>query len=165
VELAGLDELFGLLGPPKPDFDTYALIPLKEWTTVFNNSYLGTDLGMIPSLAARKLGCRALRVVAKLERQDAYPATILELYDPSSTDPLKCRRAIAAADDGGVWRFIQYGEPLAFEEVDAYSRRRIRDRLTPEMLRRYLLALGVPPVSPENMGLSGTTLLKKSSHQ
>jgi hypothetical protein len=47
-------------------------------------------------------------------------------------------------NDGGRWDFSAEGNPLPFEAMAAYGRRRIRDRFTAEMLYDYLEALGVP---------------------
>jgi hypothetical protein len=125
----------------------YLLLPLDGWTAMLNDASLGTDLGVLPSLAARRLGCRAMRAVAARPGQHGtgYPATILEVYDPAATGhPLRARRTISAADDGGTWRFDQSGEPFPFEDEQAYTRPLIGDRFTPELLERYLEQLGIP---------------------
>lgn len=140
--LASLVELLRPLGP----VNRYLLVPVDGWTAVLNNAPLGTDLGMLPSLAARRLGLRAVRAVAAEGGDYRYPATILEVYEPGATDnPLRNRRSIFAANDGGTWRFGESGHRFDFEEADIYERRRVRDRFTPEMLGRYLAELGVPP--------------------
>lgn len=54
-------------------------------------------------------------------------------------------RYLQLSDSGGRWVFHQEGEPLAFEDVAAYERRRIRDRFTSEMLEQYCAALGLRP--------------------
>ena len=117
------------------------VLGVAGWSFVLNNSPLGTDLGMIPSLCARQLGRVALRLTS---HQRTYPATILEMYGPEGDEPLRCRRVISAANDGGRWRFDNYGVPFSFEDVAAYRAKRIRDRFTPELLRLYVCQLGVP---------------------
>lgn len=52
------------------------------------------------------------------------------------------RRFIRAFRDDSKWDFFEKGEPLPFEDLNQYRKRRIRDRLTPEMAREYCLALG-----------------------
>ncbi len=54
-------------------------------------------------------------------------------------------RALAASNDGGRWVFDQEGEPFAFEQVEQYQARRVRDRFTFEMLKDYLRHLGLSP--------------------
>ena len=52
-------------------------------------------------------------------------------------------RVIAAVLDGDRWVFDQSGEIQDFEDVANYTKRRIRDRFTVEMLDRYCRVLGV----------------------
>jgi len=54
-------------------------------------------------------------------------------------------RALGASNDGGRWVFDQSGEPFAFEQVERYQERRVRDRFTFEMLKDYLRHLGLSP--------------------
>ena len=75
---ASLDELCELLRPlAATGVDRYLFIPLEEWTAVLNNAILGTDLGMIQSIAARDGMCLAIRAVAGRERPDAFAAPFL----------------------------------------------------------------------------------------
>lgn len=114
----------------------------------FDNNYRGTDPSGV-SVLSQKVGCRALRVTAvehtlkKVgDRQwiGKYGGMILQVFDAG-----KSRRTISAMNDGGRWDFYQKGEPFEFEELDAYQNRRIKDRFTFEMMRRYLGELGVCP--------------------
>jgi hypothetical protein len=68
---------------------------------------------------------------------------MFELYGPRQTEFLNYIRSVAAANDGGRWRFEAAGEEQTFEEIGAYSTRAIPDRFTVEMLDRYLGALGI----------------------
>jgi hypothetical protein len=138
-----LAEVVAHLAPQAP-LSRYALLPVGDWTVLLNDGPNGTDLGVLPMHAARDLGCSAVRAVAILRKPDRFPATIMEVYEPTAPAPLRCRRSIYAADDGGRWTFGEFGERFAFEEEDAYARRRVRDRFTPDMLERYLRALSVP---------------------
>lgn len=52
------------------------------------------------------------------------------------------RRFIRAFRDDTKWDFHEQGEPLPFEDLSQYRKHRIRDRLTPEIVRGYCLALG-----------------------
>jgi hypothetical protein len=122
----------------------HLLLAVDGWTALLNDSPLGTDLGVLPSRAARTVTCRAIRAVAAREADGRYGATILEVYEPGVPDALGARRTIFAANDGGTWRFGEHGEPFAFEDVHAYGRPRIAERFTGAMLERYLVELGVP---------------------
>lgn len=138
-------EALGAFLDPRGPKSRYVLLPWGGWTVMLTDGPLGTDPGLFPSRAASRYGCTAIRATAAEPSPDRFGAVILEVFDPSSTDGLaRCRRAIAAADDGGRWVFIDEGTPFDFEDLSAYGRRRIRDRFTPAMLRGYLHELGVP---------------------
>lgn len=99
---------------------------------------------MVPSLAARELGSRALRTVCVDDGDGEFPARITELFEPDGTGPLLAPRSIVATNDGGEWVFETAGEPLTFEDSARYARRRKSDRFTPDMLYEYLHQLEVP---------------------
>lgn len=140
---ANLAQAADALKPSVPWTRT-GLIPIDGWTLMLTNGPTGTDVGMTPSLAARQLGCVALRATCVEDREGGYPARILEVFGPSGEPPLRAVRSIAAANDGGRWVFETWGEPYGFEELEAYARRLKRERFTGQMLQRYLIALGVP---------------------
>jgi hypothetical protein len=52
---------------------------------------------------------------------------------------------VAAVEDEGRWEWVATGTAQPFEDVAAYRRRRVRDRLTPDMLASYGEALGLRP--------------------
>lgn len=143
VAPASLEDLCGLL-VPGDQLRRHALLRLGDWTAVLTDGPTGTDLGMIPSLVARELKSIAIRATLVDASSERFPAVILEVFDPLADDSLGCRRSIAAANDGGRWIFEQSGSPFDFEPVNEYSRGRVRDRFTPEMLIDYLRWLGVP---------------------
>ena len=47
------------------------------------------------------------------------------------------------------WVWDDGGEPFVWEEVEAYKEKRIRDRLTPEMVERYCAHLGIDLFDPD----------------
>jgi hypothetical protein len=121
------------------------LLPAGAWTAVLTNGPLGTDLGGLPVLIARAFNTKTIRAVA------SNGATILEVYVGTK------ERNVYAADDGGRWKFGQFGDPLPFEDVSAYSRHRVKDRFTHDMLHSYLTALDVPP--SDEIDLSRATVV------
>jgi hypothetical protein len=142
--------------------DRYLLVPIAEdWTAALNNAKLGTDLGMIPSLAARKLDCLAIRATAIPDGRESFGATILEVYEPTAEPPLRCRRTISAANDGGRWQFDQFGRPFRFEDTTAYARKRIRDRFPKELLYKYLGHLEVPPITTSLFVARAATMVER----
>lgn len=131
------------LSPATP-LSRYALIPIGSWTVLLNNGPQGTDVGLLPSQAARELGCRAVRAVCVEDSEAAYPARILEIFGPDGMEPLRLLRSIVVANDGGEWVFETTGEPLEFERVDQYVGRRKTDRFTSALVHEYLRQLHVP---------------------
>ena len=59
------------------------------------------------------------------------------------SDPLRDVRTVNAVNDGGQWVFHEFGDIQPFEETDKYSTKRVKDRFTFDMLKRYLIHLGI----------------------
>lgn len=129
---------------PSVPLSRYAAIPAGSWTLILSNGPQGADVGLLPSQAARELGCRAVRAVCVEDDEPGYPARVLEVFGPGGAPPLSSLRSIVAANDGGRWVFETSGEPFAFERIEEYTRRRKADRFTCELLHEYLRALQVP---------------------
>jgi hypothetical protein len=142
ADVASMDEAVALI-PPGPDVNRYLCVPVGQWTALLSNGPLGTDVGVLPSYAARELGCRAMRVV-NVDDTATYPARVLEVYGPEGAPPLSMERSIAAANDGGRWVFETSGQAYPFEDESAYARRAKASRFTTDMVYDYLRALGVP---------------------
>jgi hypothetical protein len=79
----------------------------------------------------------------------------LALYD----NGVLVRAIYAGRGDDLRWTFDEAGERLPFEETERYERRRVRDRLTLDMLARYLEAwagirvLDAGYYAPQNWGV------------
>ncbi len=54
----------------------------------------------------------------------------------------ECVRVVYAMRDTNRWEFFQNGTPMPFEDVSLYSARLKRNRVTPEIISRYLLKIG-----------------------
>jgi hypothetical protein len=137
-----LDDAVIDLAPAVP-LSRYACINLENWALAFNNGPGGSDVGVLPSQAARDLNCQAVRAVC-VGDDSGYPARILEVYGPTGEPPLAIERSIAAANDGGRWIFEVSGQPFAFEDLGEYQKRVKSQRFTCDMLHEYLRHLGVP---------------------
>jgi hypothetical protein len=129
---------------PAPILSRYACVAIDSWTLVLNNTPNGTDVGVLPSHAARELKCRAIRAVRVDDDEPGFPARILEVFGADGEPPLALERSIVAAEDGDRWVFETSGKAFAFEDGEAYRRRTKASRFTGEMLHSYLLALDVP---------------------
>jgi len=140
--LASLKEAVTFL-TPGGDVTRYVCVPVGRWTALISNGPLGTDVGVLPSYAARELGRRAIRVVS-VDDTATYPARVLEVYGPGGEPPLALERSIVAANDGGQWVFETSGSAYPFEDQVAYSNRVKARRFTTDMVLAYLRELGVP---------------------
>jgi hypothetical protein len=143
LHASSADEIAALIRPGGPLTRRIA-VPFGAWTMMVTDGPNGTDLGMLPSLAARELRCTAVRAVCVVDGSEIYPARILEVFGPEGKPPLLSIRSIAAANDGGSWIFETNGEPLPFEDHQAYDAKRKSERFSPDLLLSYLAALGVP---------------------
>ncbi len=72
---------------------------------------------------------------------DMYPAVSF-FADGGIGGKWKHRGVQSAVSDDGRWIFVDVGEPLPFEALGRYSRKRIRDRLDRETVLGYLKQLG-----------------------
>lgn len=128
-----------------------------EWTAFFDNLVSGTDTFPVLPHLTEDLHCVGVRasIVPDVGREgdageNRYGGTVLEIMDPDrGKPPLRYRRTIAAVNDGGRWTFDLSGEPEPFEELSHYTGRHLRDRFTPELLDRYLRALGIRAFDPD----------------
>lgn len=143
-----------------PVFGRYLIIPIEGWSILLTDGPLGTDVGVLPMYAARELGVRAIRAVCSYGY--VHPSVILEVYDPGSEQGSFVRRLVQATSDTGRWSFREDGDPFSFEDEKSYSRRRVRDRFTPEMLERYLTGLGVPMLATAEEPIEGAVLVTAS---
>jgi hypothetical protein len=122
------------------------------WTAVFDNSRGGGD--PLPAVAMIS-GDEVRYVMATHIPADQFslPATQFHLLGPGGDGGFPYIRTIDAGRfDSGRWEFLVDGEVQPFEEVEAYSKRLIRDRLTRSMLLRYLAALGIDADEPSFYG-------------
>ncbi len=127
----------------------------RGWSAVLANGIGGTDPGGKVRNAVRMGGMRGFYTVFRPDFR--APANERDLESPGArhfsvvwpdadAERGYGKRYVAAQrESGSRWVFQQFGEPLDFEDTDAYLSRRIRDRLTPTMLVDYCAALGLRP--------------------
>jgi hypothetical protein len=142
------------LEPLTTPLDRYLIVETKSnWTAIFANGLRVSDVTSPTSYLPRILKCRGLEVghepdASKSIRKDLirmWGSTVFTLYGSTDTDWLNRVRDLRVSNDAGGWSFHESGEPQFFEEAKAYSKRRIPDRFTFEMLERYCRALGIEP--------------------
>jgi hypothetical protein len=123
-----------------------------DWTAYFACGVQGGDPVSTVSHLAATVQCHGLAVTCvphtlgtSLERHGRYGAVQFEMYGPLPTDFLNYVRTVSATHDGSRWRFDANGTVQPFEQTNAYTARRVRDRFTSAMLADYCAALGVRP--------------------
>ncbi|MDP9281919.1 MAG: hypothetical protein M3P38_07460 [Chloroflexota bacterium] len=126
------------------------------WTAYFDCGLSGTDPMPPMSFLAREVGCDGLAVTATPHIRVAgavrrYGSVQFELYGPHQTHFINFVRTIEVANDDG-WHFHVSGEPQPFEDQMAYTRTRVRDRFTSQMLADYCSALGIDVFNPAAYG-------------
>jgi hypothetical protein len=121
------------------------LVPTRStWTAIFSQ---GADIGTADVLG-RELGCRSLRT-------HSSPRIVRDGTTVSFGD-----RAFWLQNGDGSWRSIQAsfqsrwvwelaGDPLPFEQTEAYEARRIPERFDLPRLNAYCRALGIRRNDPD----------------
>jgi hypothetical protein len=163
ITVTSFDELFAALPLTNHGgIGRAVFVPLgSEWLCYFNNWVGGTDAGWVCPVIAHRLHRRTIRVVLAERGSPYWPACIFETHNGDAGGPMrKWERMVGVMNDGGRWIFDLDGEPFPFEELDAYQRAKKRDRFTPEMLFRYLDALGVPRLTEGNLDFGRAVFLE-----
>lgn len=110
----------------------------SQWKTAYFDGFVnGGDPFPPISYLARRMRCLGVVVVA------APDSVQIQEYGPDQTDWLNLRWAVVATNDD-PWHWQHFGDVRPFEESANYAKRRIKDRFTLAMLRRYCVALGIP---------------------
>ncbi len=137
------------------------IFEIGGWSALLDNGRRGTDLGMLPSLSARDLSTTGIRATVVEDGPGAYAATILEVYSPEGSGPLKCRRVVSAANDAGRWVFQEYGVPYGFEDLSRYRRKRVRDRFDPQRLYAHLHEIVGTDIKSSAADMSRAVLIRE----
>lgn len=148
-EESPLERKLASLQPLEPVPGRQLMVSTKsdDWVAFFNNGSRGSDPVSIVGHLSQELTCRGLIATAVPDTyshgKGLYGSVQFELFAPHRTEFLNYERTVSASNDGGKWVFGAVGAVQPFEETESYSNRRVRDRFTPDMLRRYCHALGV----------------------
>ncbi|WP_146077099.1 hypothetical protein [Rathayibacter rathayi] len=123
-----------------------------EWSAFVDNGAQGTDPGSPTKVLGQRLNTDSLYIscIPACPRGDKRARLgvrkfVVHRPDPSPSAGLaEIIRMVAVIQDSR-WSFHTSGDPLPFEDVSAYTNRRIADRFTPEMLTDYCAAYGLRP--------------------
>jgi hypothetical protein len=130
------------------------------WTAYFDNFILGSDTFGPVSYLAQQLGCRGVAIGCRRGTAKRGASVSFSLYGPETTDWLNVIRSVSVVQDDGRWDWSASGTPQPFEDVAAYKCRRVRDRLTPDMLTGYCGALGIRSSDESYYGFAGRLVEK-----
>jgi hypothetical protein len=107
---------------------------------------------------AGALRVRTLTVVLVADVPNGQPGSVqFELRDGRNASERVTRHGVmyecparsVAAHKESRWEFSEHGDRLPFEEVDKYQAKKIKDRLTIEMVERYCSRLGIELFDPD----------------
>jgi hypothetical protein len=116
-----------------------------RWRTAYFDGFInGGDPFPPVSYLATRLDSHGVVVTSQPDSGPCYGANKLELYGPENTEWLNLDWRVGAFNDGGRWVWQHFGAEQPFEETAAYRNRKVKDRFTPDMLRRYCRALTIP---------------------
>jgi hypothetical protein len=148
--VSGISRLEPLTGGVRPR-ELLVATSNAEWTAVFDCGVDGGDQVTTVGHLSRTIPCQGVVVTSiphtasKDGRSGRYGALQFEMFGPVRTEFLNYVRTISLIHDGARWRFDANGTVQDFEDLDAYQRRRVRDRFTLANLIDYCAALGVAP--------------------
>jgi len=154
-----LEQLLPLTGPRVREL----WVDAGDYCVFFDNFVNGSDPQTAIDLS-RVHKCRAFLVSASPDSELSYGQTRLDVYGPEGKGPLGIVRIISATNDGGRWSWDVSGEPLDFERVEYYRKRRIRDRFTPSLLEEYCSALSIPVFQESFYGTRGLLISNLVRH-
>ena len=140
----------------------FLFLPARSgWTAVLDNFRAGMDAATVASVLSSRMGCAAVRAtVMGVSGCASEPCGVVwEVWGSAEWDGR--RRSVSAVRDGARWVFDAVGEPFAFEEIERYSRRNVRERLNAAMVGRYLEAMGIRAFEREHFAPEGSGILVK----
>jgi hypothetical protein len=145
VRETGLHEQLPRLLPLEMPYTRRLLVAHgRRWTAIFDNSRAGGDPYPVVAELTRIAGTRGVRAGHTPSEQYPFPATQFHLFDNGEY----VRAIDCGVFDNGRWSFEADGPEQAYEELEAYRSRQVRDRFTRLMLLRYLEALGIEADTP-----------------
>ncbi|PPI29126.1 hypothetical protein E2R33_03040 [Rathayibacter toxicus] len=120
----------------------------SDWTAFFDNGAWGGYPLSTVSAVGQRLGVRSLYVSSEpAPPSESIGSRILVVFEPDPAPGARgarCVRGIELIKDGR-WSLDLSGDPLPFEDLEAYKNRRVAERFTPDMLNDYCASLGLRP--------------------
>jgi hypothetical protein len=149
---APLSESLLSLEPLTTPSDRYLLTETRSgWSAIFSNGLRVNDVYSPVTYLPTVLKCRGLNIRCVPDRSKTtdkdevqiYGAVEFSLYGPKRINWLNVIRSVSIANDVNGWQFAAEGEVQPYEQIENYRKRKIVERLTPDMLESYCAALGI----------------------
>ncbi|PPI54333.1 hypothetical protein [Rathayibacter toxicus] len=128
--------------------DLYVHTADPGWTAFFDNGAWGGYPLSAVSVLGQRLGVQTLYLSSKpAPPSESIGSRTLVVYEPDPTLGAEITRRVRAIEliKDGRWSLDLSGDPLPFEDLEAYKNRRVAERFTPDMLNNYCAALGLRP--------------------
>lgn len=152
-----------LLPPHSPRTAELLVLHGITWTAYLSNDPDDQSVWSTCQRLATDLGVAGVTASHVPGGQDGTELTSLQIthwQDERSSGPTQ--RTISTHCHRGRWSWDSSGEPLPFEDPEAYRTRKVRDRFTRELLLQYLAAVHIFVDDPSFYGVS--TLLRHATH-
>jgi hypothetical protein len=131
------------------------------WVAHLDSNVQGSDATGFAGHANRVLRCASAYVKAVTNTHRPVGVVGFGCYSkPAPGAPRGAARLLQVTQEGR-WKWDESGSPLAFETPAIYGARRIRDRLTVELVESYCRALGIDPFN--ELAYSGPVVLTQAS--
>lgn len=116
---------------------------LAGWTAVFSADAHGDGVDDLIPFRVMEIGVRGYCFGSNFgfHNPSCLAALSFRVFGPEATLG-EVRSVHVYEEDRGRWKFYAQGDPLPFENVEGHSKRRKIERLNPEILEDYALALG-----------------------
>lgn len=111
------------------------------WVAYIPNSYRGGDVHAEPDFLAKTLRVRSLSVVLTEDVPRGQPGSLQFVLRDGRGDDMTTRSITVHKESR--WEFSEFGERMPFEEIENYNAKKIKDRLTIEMIERYCGHFGI----------------------
>lgn len=151
VQGTSLEDKLKALLPLSSGYRDFLISQTKSgWSTYISNNFeRGTDVHSQPGYYARTWKVKVLSLIMTQDIRGGQPgSTQFVLRDENNVCEEQRIRYVLAHKESR-WEFEEYGQRLPFEDVEQYSAKRIKDRLTPAMLERYCAHLGIDLFNPD----------------
>lgn len=152
ADVAPWPDCLTALDPLEAPWTTELMVDHGVWTAYLNNDIKGGDPWPATSYVASLLDVRWVIGSHQPMTAPGHATTQFQLGGPEGEEPLRFIRTISAHAEDGRWSWDESGAVLPFERPQAYGARRIRERLTRNLLVEYLAAMGIDVDEPTRYG-------------